>query len=156
MERQFTATAYIIENERVLLIYHRKLEKWLPPGGHIDPNELPTEAACREAFEETGIKIALIRQENLWVESWNANSVERPYFCLLEEIPAFGDQPAHQHIDMVYLARPIGGELKENSIETIGIRWFGIEEIEALESDVEIFEETKQVIRLILKSPVLT
>lgn len=156
MERQFTATAYIIENERVLLIYHRKLQKWLPPGGHLDPNELPTEGARREAFEETGLKIALIPQENLWIESWNACSLARPHLCLLEEIPAFGDQPAHQHIDMVYLARPIGGKLKENPKETVGIRWFTIEEMEALESDADIFEETKQVIRSILKSPVLS
>ena len=57
MKRQFTATVYILEKDKVLLIHHRKLQKWLPPGGHMDPNETPAEAACREAFEETGLKI---------------------------------------------------------------------------------------------------
>jgi ADP-ribose pyrophosphatase YjhB (NUDIX family) len=32
----------------VLLVYHRKLAMWLPPGGHVEPNELPDDAAVRE------------------------------------------------------------------------------------------------------------
>lgn len=150
MLRQFTATVYIIDNQRVLLIYHRKLHKWLPPGGHLEPNELPSEGAKREALEETGLEIALIPQENVWIERWNANSFERPYLCLLEEIPARGDQPAHQHIDMIYVGKPIGGTETLNMRETGGLRWFSLEEIEALSSDVEIFEETRQTLRHIL------
>lgn len=147
MERQFTATAYIVESGKVLLVYHKKLQKWLPPGGHVHPNETPPEAAIREAFEETGLTISLIRQENIWIERWNAQSFERPYMCLLEEIPAYQGNPAHQHIDMIYLARPAGGKLKENASETQGIRWFSPQELESLEPDVEIFVETIEAIR---------
>lgn len=149
MERQFVASVYILDDDKVLLIHHRKLQKWLPPGGHIDPNETPSEAAKREAFEETGLEIALISEENVWVQCWNAKSLPRPYLCLLEEIPAYHDKPAHQHIDLIYLGRPIGGQLQENEAETQGIRWFSLKEIEELESDTEIFEETKQVIQAI-------
>lgn len=154
MLRQFTACVYIIENQRVLLIFHRKMNKWLPPGGHLEPNELPSEAARREALEETGIEIALVPQENVWIDRWNAKSFERPYLCLLEEIPARADQPAHQHIDMVYVGRPIGGTETLNEKETGGLRWFTLDEIEALDSDVSIFEETKQTLRKILNEPV--
>jgi 8-oxo-dGTP pyrophosphatase MutT (NUDIX family) len=147
MLREYTASVYIVEEQQVLLIFHRKLSKWLPPGGHVEPHELPSEAARREAFEETGLEIDLISQENLWIDRWNAKSFERPYLCLLEEIPARPDQPAHQHIDMVYLARPMGGRPDFNGDEVDGMRWFTLEEIEALESDVAIFEETKQVLR---------
>ncbi len=150
MERQFTATVYIVENSRVLLIFHRKLSKWLPPGGHLDPNELPSTGAIREAREETGLEIALIPQENIWIDRWNAKSFERPYMCLLEEIPARPDQPAHQHIDMIYVGKPVGGAETCNWEETEGMRWFTLEEVEALESDVAIFEETKLVTRKIL------
>jgi 8-oxo-dGTP pyrophosphatase MutT (NUDIX family) len=150
MFRQWTATAYILDEGRVLLIYHRKLQKWLPPGGHLEPNELPSEGAIREAREETGLDIELILEENCWIERWNANSFPRPYLCLLEEIPAHGEHPPHQHVDMIYLARPIGGQLKENGLETEGLRWFSLEQVEALNSDIEIFEETKYVIRRIL------
>ncbi len=149
MIKQFTSTVYIIENQRVLLIFHRKLNKWLPAGGHLDPNELPPEGAKREAFEETGLEIELITQENLWVERWSATSFPRPYMCLLEEVPARADQPAHQHIDFIYVGRPIGGQLTHNATETDGLRWFTWDEIEALESDVAIFEETKQSIKSI-------
>ena len=142
MERQFTATVYIIENEKVLLIYHKKLKKWLPPGGHIDPNETPSEAAIREAREETGLTIELIKQENIWIDRWNAKSIERPYLCLLEEIPAHGSHAAHQHIDMIFIGRPVDGEIVENQIETDGIRWFSLHEVEQLHYDVDIFTET--------------
>lgn len=155
MERQFTATVYIVESKRVLLIYHRKLNKWLPPGGHIHPNETPPEAARREAFEETGLEISFIRQENIWIKRWNAASFERPYLCLLEEIPAHQGNPPHQHIDLIYLARPTGGILKENPMETQGIRWFALEELETLKPDVEIFVETLEAIRGIFSNDVV-
>lgn len=155
MLRQFTATVYIIDNHRALLIYHRKMNKWLPPGGHLEPNELPSEGAIREAMEETGLKIALIPQENVWIDRWNAKSFERPYLCLLEEIPARGDQPAHQHIDMIYVGKPVGGAEAINEGETGGLRWFSLEEIETLASDIEIYEETRQTLRKILTEPAL-
>lgn len=147
MEKQFTATVYIIDNGKVLLVFHRKFQKWLPPGGHMHDNEIPPEAAKREAFEETGLEIEFIKQENIWVHHWNSKSFERPYLCLLEEVPAFGDKPAHQHIDFIYLAYPVGGKINQNHEETSGIKWFTLEEIEALTSDVEIFTEVKETVR---------
>lgn len=150
MERQFCATVYIVEDDRVLLIFHKKLKKWLPPGGHLNPHETPAEGAQREVLEETGLKIEFIKQENVWVERWNANSFERPYLCLVEEIPAYKDVPAHQHIDFLYLARPVGGKEQQNTTETDGLRWFTLEEVEALIPDEEIFVETQQVIRTIV------
>jgi ADP-ribose pyrophosphatase YjhB (NUDIX family) len=150
MEAHFTATVYIIEDHSTLFIYHKKLRKWLPPGGHLHPNETPSEGALREAKEETGLEIELINQENVWIERWNAKSIPRPYMCLLEEIPAFGEQSAHRHIDMIYLAKPSGGCETLNRDETEGLRWFTLEEMEELESDVEIFEETKETVRQIL------
>ena len=156
MERHFCATAYIIEDERVLLIFHKKLNKWLPPGGHLNPNETPSEGARREVFEETGLEIEFIKQENVWIEQWNANSFERPYLCLLEEIPAYKDVPDHQHIDFIYLARPIGGKEQVNLLETDGLRWFTLEEVETLSPDEDIFVETQQTIRTILGNDCLS
>ncbi|MCC5833007.1 MAG: NUDIX domain-containing protein [Chlamydiales bacterium] len=153
MNREMTATVYILENEQVLLIYHKKLQKWLPPGGHIESNELPSEGAIREAKEETGLDIALIPQENIWIEPrWNGRSFERPYMCLLEHIPEHNGHPAHEHIDLIYLGRPIGGRLKENGDETDGLKWFSLEEIEWLEREIEIFDETYRVISHLIKN----
>ncbi|MGE0670998.1 MAG: NUDIX hydrolase [Parachlamydiales bacterium] len=147
--RQFTATAYILEENRVLLHFHKKLGKWLPPGGHLEENETPPECAIREAKEETGLEIALIQDERLWVTKWNAASFERPFLCLLENIPPYKDQPAHQHIDFIYLGRPVGGSLAPEADASPGLQWFTLEEVLSLKPDEEIFEETQQTIQAI-------
>jgi len=149
MIRQFTATVYILDkdNKKVLLIHHKKLGKWLPPGGHIDPNETPPEAAIREAKEETGLDVELIKQENIWIDRLNAKSLIRPYLCLLEEIPAHGDQPAHQHIDQIFVGRVIGGDLNHNNDEIHDMRWFSLDDLKTLKPEVEIFEETLETIK---------
>jgi len=53
----FTGSAFILDRTRqsILLIHHRRLDRWLQPGGHVDPLEAPFNAARREAIEETGI-----------------------------------------------------------------------------------------------------
>lgn len=155
MEKQFTATVYIVNDDKVLLIYHRKLQKWLPPGGHMDLNETPPEAARREVREETGLEIEFIAQENVWIKHWNAVSIERPYMCLLEEIPAYKDVPAHQHIDFVFLAKPNGGQELENLIETGGLKWYTLEEVEQMQPDVDMFKETQEAIRSIFSSSLI-
>jgi ADP-ribose pyrophosphatase YjhB (NUDIX family) len=137
--KHFTATVYVIMDEKVLLLPHPKLKKWLPPGGHVELNETPAECAKRETLEETGLEIAIIPQENIWIEQSNATSIERPYLCLLENIPPYKDQPFHQHIDFVYLARSVKGDLLPE------VRWFSWEEVNSLSED-EIYLETKQTI----------
>ena len=148
MKRHFTATTYIISSNKILLLFHPKIKKWLPPGGHLEANETPPEGAKREVLEETGLEIQWILQENLWIDRWNAKSIERPYLCLLENIPAHGNTPEHQHIDFIYVAKPIGGTL----IQTHEIRWFNLEEVLALTSDLEIFLETQKTISHLYES----
>jgi ADP-ribose pyrophosphatase YjhB (NUDIX family) len=154
MIREFTASVYIIENAKVLLIYHQKLKKWLPPGGHIEVNETPVEAARREVREEVGLEITFLSQENIWIEYWNASSFERPYLCLLEEIPAYQDKPAHQHMDLVYVAKPAATQLiaSADAYNRLLSKWFGIKELELLRPDEEIFCETLDVIHHLLKT----
>jgi 8-oxo-dGTP pyrophosphatase MutT (NUDIX family) len=147
--RQFTATAYILNENQVLLHFHKKLGKWLPPGGHLEENETPPECAIREAKEETGLDIAIIQDERLWVTRWNATSFERPFLCLLENIPAYKEQPEHQHIDFIYLGKPIGGFLDPEAIASTNLRWFTLEEVLLLKTDEEIFGETQQTIQTI-------
>lgn len=56
MRRAFSIAVYPRHEGRVLLIHHRRLARWLPPGGELEPDETPLEAAARELFEETGLR----------------------------------------------------------------------------------------------------
>jgi len=51
----FTVEAFVVHNQRVLLIFHKKLQRWLPLGGHIELDEDPEQALFREVKEESGL-----------------------------------------------------------------------------------------------------
>src|SRR5690349_4897796 len=81
--RDFTATTFIVHEGRTLLLLHRKLGKWFPPGGHIDPHELPDQAAIREVREETELEIELLAQGSLL---GTVRVLPQPQCILLETI----------------------------------------------------------------------
>src|ERR1044071_9953236 len=101
--RAFTATTLVGHEERTLLLLHRKLGKWFPPGGHIDPHELPDQAAIREVREESGLEIELLSSGS---RLGDVEVLPQPYCILLEDIG-----PGHQLIDLIYFARVYGGSL---------------------------------------------
>lgn len=104
--RDFTVAVFVVWQSQVLLHEHRKLGKWLPPGGHIEAFELPDEAAIREVLEEAGVKIQLMVSDKLEFvpESDSPQQLIRPRGIQLEGISA-----GHEHIDLIYFARPETG-----------------------------------------------
>lgn len=137
VERHFNVTVYIADSatKNFLMIRHRKLRKWLPPGGHIDLNEIPDEAAKREVREETGLNVDLYGE--IFPEK---SGLIRPYGIQRNII----ELNKHEHLDLIYLAlvARAGCDVKQNFQETEGIRWYGIEDIERPEFDS--FDATKQ------------
>ena len=115
LNRDYTATTFIVQNAATLLLWHRKLQMWLPPGGHIDAYELPHEAAIREVFEETGLHIALHSDAR---PMGTVVVLPQPYCMLLEPIG-----PDHEHIDLIYFGRVIGGTLNPSVRESDGVCW---------------------------------
>ena len=104
VRRHFTATGFIVRNGCVALHWHRKVKAWLPPGGHIEPNEDPVQAVERETLEETGIAAEVVASApDVGVEY--PRQVAPPYAIMIEDIhdPVEG---FHQHIDMIYFCRP--------------------------------------------------
>lgn len=154
MHRDYTATVFVIADERVLLLWHKKMERWMPPGGHLEPGEAPWEGAVREVKEETGLEVDLGPHTEIAVP--NAHSFPAPLTCLLEEIPETPYNPPHQHVDFIYVGRPVGGELKENPNESDGLRWFSRDEVKALCPEREILPDAKQLIEMIFneESPI--
>lgn len=121
--RDFTATTFVVHQQRTLLLFHRKLRMWLPPGGHIDPHELPHDAAVREVCEETGLDVRLTSTAT---QLGHVVVLPQPYCILLEDIT-----PDHQHIDLIYFATVIGGTLTPSVRETNGFRWVDTHELAA-------------------------
>ncbi len=134
--RHFTVAVFVVHGERVLLHYHRKLGKWLPPGGHIEDNELPDAAAVREVLEETGIRARLIGANGLPID--NPVQLTIPAGIQVERI-----YPGHEHIDLVYFARPDPDHLDAAEIdpalaESDRVGWYAPAELAALGVDDEI------------------
>lgn len=145
IKREFVSSVYVVDAKKVLLVFHDKLKKWLPPGGHLEPDETPQQGALRELLEETGIGATLFSEDHISVNQFNANSLIRPFLMLLEEISAWKDQEAHQHIDHIFV-----GMVKSfpNQLGPMNCRWFSEEN---LDQESEIFEETVQVAKTVLK-----
>jgi ADP-ribose pyrophosphatase YjhB (NUDIX family) len=143
IEKHWTATLLLIEEGKVLLIWHPKFSLWLPPGGHVDPGELIHEAALRETKEEVGLNALILSDERLTVDEKNAKSVPRPFLMQLEEIPPHKDQPAHQHIDAIFVGRIVGDPTLRGTEEAV---WWPIEELEGLHQEGKLFKETMDVV----------
>src|SRR5262245_8835768 len=111
---------------RVLLLHHRKLQRWLQPGGHADPLEgTGEEVALREALEETGIAGLALHPR-----------APRPLDVDVHDIPARPGEPAHQHLDLRYLVlAPDAAVLSRAEAEASALRWFAWEELDALGLD---------------------
>lgn len=107
-----TASCLLLDSsgERVLLHHHRKLDLWLQFGGHADGEGDLRAAALRELVEESGIEPA-----------WMAPA---PFDLDIHRIPAHGSEPAHDHLDVRFLARAPEGAEAVRSDESHALRWF--------------------------------
>ena len=107
--RHFTVTTFVSMNGATLLHWHRKVGLWLPPGGHIEPNEDPMQAARREALEETGIVVKILPTTTSFSYD-DPPQLSPPATIMVEPIRSFGGEDAHHHIDMIYFTRPTNSE----------------------------------------------
>ncbi|WP_055530672.1 NUDIX domain-containing protein [Streptomyces graminilatus] len=53
----YICSGYLVERGQVLLVHHNRFDKWVPPGGHIEPGESFAGTAVREFKEETGLPV---------------------------------------------------------------------------------------------------
>jgi 8-oxo-dGTP pyrophosphatase MutT (NUDIX family) len=122
----FTVAIFVVADAKVLLIHHRKLTAWLPLGGHIELDEDPETAALREAKEESGLDVELIGERQP-TTSPGTRALIAPRFLDIHRI-----NETHEHIGMIYWARPKAGKVTLATDEHHSIRWCSAEELEAL------------------------
>jgi 8-oxo-dGTP pyrophosphatase MutT (NUDIX family) len=127
-EGHLTGSAVVVSaaGDRVLLLHHRKLGRWLQPGGHAEPGERVGEhVALREAGEETGIEGLALHP-----------TAPRPLDVDVHAIPARGDEPAHRHLDLRYLViAPVGVRMRRRATEARALRWFTWAELAIVDLD---------------------
>jgi 8-oxo-dGTP pyrophosphatase MutT (NUDIX family) len=112
-----TGSAWLVDatDARVLLTHHRKLDRWLQLGGHSDGDDNPLRVACREAEEESGLRVT---------------PVSRALFDIdIHAIPARNAEPAHYHFDLRFALRVSGDEEFSISSESRALAWVTIDEI---------------------------
>lgn len=109
-----TASAIVADGEgHVVLHLHRRLRKWLQPGGHVDPGERPEDAVLREVLEETG----LVGEHH-----------REPPDLLHVDVHDGGR--GHVHLDLRYLLLvPAGAPLRPAPGESREVAWLPYEEV---------------------------
>lgn len=122
------AAAVLVEQDGKVLLTRRAGDPqkgfWVPPGGFVDYDEDPRQAAIRECLEETGLNVELLDLINV------VSSVTHPEFQL-----------GGASMVIFFRAKIIGGTLQANDdAEAVG--WFGPDELPEI-----AFEATRIVLK---------
>ncbi len=133
-----TASAWIVsdDGDEALLVHHKKLNKWLQPGGHADGMENLRKVAMKEAEEETGLH--------------SLRFVDNDIFDIdIHPIPAHKQTPAHFHYDVRFLLKADANETPVVSDESHEISWIPMKNI------AFFTKGNRSIERMILKSKLI-
>jgi len=134
-----TGSAAVVDprRERALLVLHRKLGRWLQPGGHADGDGDLSRVALREASEETSL---------------DGLTVEAPAIDLdVHEIPPIGTDPAHLHLDVRFVVVAPDGATPVANHESLAIRWVSRDEL--ADRTLALDASTQRLLRVALAPP---
>ncbi len=168
----FTAGGLVIHQKKVLLVKHKKLGIWLAPGGHLEENELPHQAAIREVSEETGIMAAITSTVSLpfsndseyqptpllvnlhWVVQENYQARIQSIDPSKPHITEKWKRGCEKHLVWIYLMKPASDsiDLKIDLNESTEIGWFESSQIATLQTTEDIKSEIQFALRFVEKS----
>ena len=111
-----TASALVVGRRGIVLHRHRVLGLWLQPGGHVDAGETPWEAARREAAEETGLTLRLVRLDGQLVDDAIPD---------LMHVDVHPGPRGHTHLDLRYLVTGGDADPAPPPEESQEVAWFG-------------------------------
>lgn len=134
MDFQRVVSVYVINDKnQVLILKHKKVGTWAPPGGHVEENELIHQAAIRECQEETGIEFDFIYDYGKIPQKFEQTKtvtlkVEMVPPPILADYQYLGD---HYHEHFIYLARAKSDKIINNEGHEMG--WFSFEDAKKLD-----------------------
>lgn len=126
----FSVSVFIVHDSKVLLIHHKKLNMWLPIGGHVELDEDPEETLFREVKEECGLAIEVLSTKPI-IKSPGTKFLYAPNFLDIHNLPV-----NHKHIALTYFAKSESDKFIHNKEEHNDIRWFSKEDLEKPEFNI--------------------
>lgn len=150
----FTASAFILHptEPKIALLMHKKLFKWLQPGGHVELDEDPLQALEHELAEETGLRLAnceIIQpadQPTARIGDKHHKTLPLPFHFNVHD---FYDDGSHRHIDLEFLVRANTEKLSPAEGESQDIAWFTVDEIRELNKKGECYDATLDICKWI-------
>jgi 8-oxo-dGTP pyrophosphatase MutT (NUDIX family) len=130
----FTASGFVLSPDggALLLIHHRKLLRWVQPGGHIETGDADVEAGARRELRE---EVGLDRLELATPGIFDLD---------VHSIPAFGTEPAHEHFDVRFLFRAAQREFAGGEdVETA--RFLPFADIDAITADRSVVRAVEKL-----------
>jgi ADP-ribose pyrophosphatase YjhB (NUDIX family) len=147
--RHFTATTYIVNDGATALHEHERLGIRLPPGGHVDRDELPHEAALREVREETGLRAELVASESA-ITGPNTRGLPEPAHLMLHDINVHEDgSVGHQHVDHLYYGCVDSREIAPDGADEADAeswRWYTPAELAASDLPADVVELGREAV----------
>ena len=121
----FTVSIFISKKHKVLFIFHKQLQRWLPIGGHIELDENPEQAAIREAKEESGLDVELVGERPPIEKESGFMPLLAPDYMDMHLI-----KEPHWHIGLIYFAKVKAGKVTLNTEEHQDIQWLDKKELD--------------------------
>jgi 8-oxo-dGTP pyrophosphatase MutT (NUDIX family) len=128
-----TASGWVVSPDRsqVLLMHHRKLDRWFQPGGHCDGDPDTAAVAKKEVMEETGIKNPFLISDEI-------------YDVDVHLIPASSKDAAHYHYDIRFLFEADPNDALIINKESKDVKWVSVQEVATL-------NDSESIVRMVRK-----
>ena len=123
----FVVSAFIVFQDKVLLVYHKKYDEWLPIGGHVELDEDPEEALYREIREECGLKVKILAPTPP-VRHAGVKPLPTPAYMDAHRI-----SDTHRHVAFVYFGTAVSSKVKLHEREHREYRWVSRRELKSPE-----------------------